>query len=206
MQDLKAFTFCEYSKKGIFEFHESVIFIPSEKDSQIVITNVMATSSIEGQWSNPGYLEVWGSYYPNERFYANWTRRVTVAIPAGTNTATVDNVTNLSPSSIVALRCETDWTRQEWLQVINLVGNTLTFATNTRYNYGVGDAVIDISYPEHIPVNKLDPIRSSTNSPVGMVDIQGENLYTAPINLPLKVRMYGTNSLLVVSGYWKDSV
>jgi len=215
LENLRAFSFSAHSfypspaPWPSIDNHEAIVFIPAEKNSQIVITNLMATASgTDKGYPNQGYCEIWGSYYPNEAYYSTWNRRMTAAVPAGSAVIPVNNTTNLSNSSIIALACRSDWTRQEYVPIANIIGLNLILAVPTIYAYDQGDTVIDITYQNQIPCNVYDPSQTIlfAQQPVyvGMVDKEGENLYTAPKNMPLKVRMYGAKSQIVVSGYWKD--
>jgi len=215
VENLRAFSFDHHSYyPSLFpiEFHQAFVFIPAEKNSQIVITNLMACSTADGTakpYINPGYCEIWGSDYPREKYYTTWTRRLTAPFPAGSAAITVDNVMGLGVGSWIALNCISDWTRQECLEVASVVGLTVNLAGTTTYAYNQNDTVVDLSYPSQIPCNVIDPTQynsfGQTPALVGMVDKEGENLYTAPKNLPLRLRMYGNRARIVVAGYWKDA-
>lgn len=214
MHNLRSFSYADHSSipggggfPGI-DKHSAEVFIPAEKDCQIVITNLMATASGGDKgYPNQGHCEIWDSWWPQEKYYRTWNRTMTAPVLAGAGVIPVNNVTNLSPGSVIALNCRSDWTRQEYVVVQNVGGLNLILAATTLYAYDQGDTVIDISYARQVPCNVYDPSQtvmfSQTPVYVGMVDKEGENLYTAPVNMPLKVRMYGAKSKVVVAGYWK---
>jgi len=212
MHNLRAFSFATKSKLGeMIEFHQSDIFIPSEKDSQIVITNIIGTCwSNDKDYPNRGYAELFTGYFPNEKFYSQYIRRITANVAPASGVLPVDNIINISPGTWLATRSEIDWTRQECFECAGVVGLNVFITPTTAYPYRPGDKVIVLSDNDNMPANLFDPsvsiMFSGNPKYVPMVSYQGENIYTAHINMPLKVRMYGNDSRIVVSGYWKDAV
>lgn len=198
MQKFRTFT-VGGAPKGDFVQGNNV-FIRGEKESQIVVTNILA--SLTGTSSGfDTFITLWRCSQAEAFNYPAAVKTLVVNAPIGTGLVHLTSTTGIGPGSKLAFRSARDWLVQESVDVLGVMGLFVNLATPVQNNYIIGDRVMIMSDIMEIPMNHDDP-----HYPTPMMNLQGENLVNGWTNSPIELGIYGTNTRLTVAGYWKDCI
>jgi len=197
MHNLRAFSECDVS--GSTAPTSANVFIPAEKDSEIIVTNLMMISGASGGGA-PGGVDVY-RVSKEEQYSAAWIKRLANPANAGTNQIVVDSLWGIGVGSKLHIASNRNVIAQEANDIAAIVGHTITLTQNLSFSYPAGTRVRRMLNDLAIPLDDTHPTLATP-----MVSIRGENLFNSAIDCPIELVVYGISNKLTVSGYWKDSV